>query len=438
MKFTKASLMAASLAALLPVTQGWAQGTPVDGNVVSSAVYSSDAPEDVTYFYSDLSPYGAWVDLEGYGWCWQPNEVAGNPQWQPYCDAGHWVYTDAGWFWQSDYAWGWAPFHYGRWLHHERAGWVWFPDRVWGPAWVTWRTAGNNCGWAPLPLHTVFDANTGFFYNGVNVGANFDFGLPADCFTFVAMGDFCAPELASRRLGQEDVAGFYGRTTIINDYGFANQTVVNRGIPVDRIAAFTHTTIRPIAVRDEPAGGPGRQTGEGAASSVYRRAPGAPDRTVVAQAQKVDDRHPVIQHAVATPYVIPLNHQNVPLNRQDTSIPPAQTRPSEPVQVGDDTFDPSRGDEAIEPQGKTIPPVTRSRQVANQAHALPPLFVPHDEPEPETVSKPTPPIPRSQKVANEAHTLPPLKEKAPPVELSGGKSSNTDLKTSPRDKSRQQ
>ena len=93
----------------------------------------------MSYFYNNLSPYGTWVSLEGYGWCWQPRAVVISHGWRPYCDGGHWVYTDAGWFWQSDYSWGWAPFHYGRWYQHPRCGWVWTPDRVWGPAWVTWR-----------------------------------------------------------------------------------------------------------------------------------------------------------------------------------------------------------------------------------------------------------------------------------------------------------
>ena len=101
------------------------------------------APPDVSYFYNDLSPYGSWVNLEGYGWCWQPRAVVVSPGWRPYCDGGYWVYSDAGWYWQSTYSWGWAPFHYGRWYAHPRCGWVWMPDRVWGPAWVTWRTGGD-------------------------------------------------------------------------------------------------------------------------------------------------------------------------------------------------------------------------------------------------------------------------------------------------------
>ena len=234
--------------------------------------YSSDAPEDVTYYYDDLAPYGSWVDLEGYGWCWQPTALAVNPAWQPYCDAGHWVYTDSGWFWQSDYTWGWAPFHYGRWFHHEHNGWVWFPDRVWGPAWVTWRMVDNDCGWAPLPLHTVLEAD-GFVYNGVRVGANFDFGLPASCFTFVGLADFCKPELTHFCLPQPEVGRIFTRTTIINNYEITKNMVVNHGIGVDRVSAATHLAIRPLAIRDVPAGGakPPEESGV-----VYRRTPQAP------------------------------------------------------------------------------------------------------------------------------------------------------------------
>src|SRR5580700_10197841 len=126
MKSIKAVLPILTSGCLLSVSPGWAQA-PVANETppltyqwqTDSAGYSTDAPEDVNYFYSDLSPYGQWVDLAGYGWCWQPTVVAGNSQWQPYSDDGHWIYTDAGWFWQSDYPWGWAPFHYGRWLHHD-------------------------------------------------------------------------------------------------------------------------------------------------------------------------------------------------------------------------------------------------------------------------------------------------------------------------------
>src|SRR5437899_882539 len=91
--------------------------------------YVSNPPPEVNYFYSDLAPYGAWIEVSGIGWCWQPHCVVINHAWQPYCDYGHWAYTDCGWYWQSSYSWGWAPFHYGGWLYSS-CGWVWMPDRV--------------------------------------------------------------------------------------------------------------------------------------------------------------------------------------------------------------------------------------------------------------------------------------------------------------------
>src|SRR6266704_2166097 len=155
-------------------------------------------PEDVSYFYNDLAPYGSWVMLDDVGWCWQPRTVVVSHGWRPYCDGGHWVFSDCGWYWESDYSWGWAPFHYGRWQLHPRCGWVWQPDRVWGPAWVTWRVAGDNCGWAPLPPRAVFDIHTGWRFNGVRVGINFDFGLRPDHFTFVAVHGFTQHDLGHR------------------------------------------------------------------------------------------------------------------------------------------------------------------------------------------------------------------------------------------------
>ena len=263
-------------------------------------VYVSTPPPEVNYFYNDLTPYGTWVELAGVGWCWQPRAVVINRGWRPYCDGGHWINSDAGWFWQSDYSWGWAPFHYGRWQLHERNGWVWLPDRVWGPAWVTWRTAGDNCGWAPLPPRAIFDARLGWRFNGISVGVNFDFGLRPDHFTFVSLRNFSDRDIGRRRLPEVEVRNVYNRTTVINNYSVHNSMIVNRGIPVERVAAATHTQIRTVTVREAPkdARAGGRpQTFDRSGTVVYRHEPSAPTRATKIVAQKVDDRHPVIQHA---------------------------------------------------------------------------------------------------------------------------------------------
>jgi hypothetical protein len=266
--------------------------------------YVTSAPADVSYFYNDLSPYGSWVSLEGYGWCWQPRAVVISRAWRPYCDGGHWVYSDAGWFWQSDYSWGWAPFHYGRWYMHPSCGWVWTPDRVWGPAWVTWRAGGDACGWAPLPPHASFDVRLGWRFNGVSVGANFDFGLGIGAFAFVSFGDFCNHDLGHHRLPPARVQTVYNQTTIINNYVVKNNTIVHGGVPIERVSAASHVPVPRATIRDLPAGST-RMPAQGGAV-VYRPQLHAPAQHVNMVAQKVDPGHPVIQHtsiaAVRTGY----------------------------------------------------------------------------------------------------------------------------------------
>ena len=272
--------------------------TPVPATAPPPA-YVTSAPADVGYFYNNLSPYGTWVSLEGYGWCWQPRTVVISHGWRPYCDGGHWVYTDAGWFWQSDYSWGWAPFHYGRWYQHPRCGWVWTPDRVWGPAWVTWRSGGDACGWAPLPPHADFDIRLGWRFNGVRVGANFDFGLGVGAFAFVSFGDFCNHDLGHRRLPPERVTTIYRQTTIINNYEVHNNTIVHRGIPIERVSAASRVPVPRATIRDLPAGSARMPSRD--AAVVYRPELKAPARPVRMAAQKLDERHPVIQPAPLAP-----------------------------------------------------------------------------------------------------------------------------------------
>jgi len=211
-----------------------------------------EQPAEVTvnYFYDTLTPYGSWVDVDGYGRCWRPSVVVYNPGWQPYCDHGHWVYTDCGWYWYSDYSWGWAPFHYGRWFQHSRWGWCWTPDTVWGPSWVTWRYSDNYCGWAPLPPHAVYRDGVGFFYNGLAVSVGFDFGLSWNCFAFVPIGHFCDPHPRRYRVAPDQRGQIYNHTTVINNFNVRDHNFVNRGIDPEHITAVTRTPIHPISIRD--------------------------------------------------------------------------------------------------------------------------------------------------------------------------------------------
>jgi hypothetical protein len=276
------------------------QTVPQQTEDAAAPVYVTNPPQEVSYFYSDLSPYGTWVQLGGVGWCWQPHVACINHGWRPYCHGGHWLCTDAGWYWQSDYSWGWAPFHYGRWQLHDHCGWVWVPGYAWAPAWVTWRTGGDYCGWAPLPPHSDFDAHLGYRYNGVSVSAGFDFGLGVGCFSFVATKDFCEHDLARHHVAPAQVQAVYHNTTVVNNYTVNNNTIVNQGVPVANVAAATKREIRPATIREVPASVSASRAlrspiADHGSTVVYRQPLAAPARAVSMVAQKVDEKHPVIR-----------------------------------------------------------------------------------------------------------------------------------------------
>lgn len=238
------------------------------------------APADVnyTYFYDSLAPYGSWVEVEGYGRCFQPTVVIVNRSWQPYCDNGHWVYTDSGWYWVSDYSWGWATFHYGRWFRHPNRGWCWAPDSEWGPAWVSWRYNSDYCGWAPLPPTAHYRSGVGFTFRGRNVGVSFGFGLTPDCYTFVPTGRFSDRHPDHFRAPRNQETHIYNSTTVINNIVVGNNhTIVNRGLGTERIERATHETIRPIHIRANadrnPRGGRHEQFDAGGSTLIVNHPP---------------------------------------------------------------------------------------------------------------------------------------------------------------------
>ena len=290
-------------------------------------VYVTDASEDVTYFYNQLQPYGTWVNLSGYGWCWQPRAVVLNPGWRPYCDGGHWVYSDSGWCWNSDYGWGWAPFHYGRWHLHPGVGWVWFPDRVWGPGWVTWRNDSIHCGWAPLPPRCEFIAGNGYRYNGVRVGLDFDFGLGLDAFTFITFGNFAERDYHRCRLEREECRGFFPRTTVVNNFSYdRNHGVINRGFDRRKIETASHHTFTKFEVKDEHReGGISHSYG---GNVIYKQQPAREESHAAITAQRLDNVHTHIdQHTDFTP-----NTRDMGGNREIRQQQPVpMTAPQPPI-----------------------------------------------------------------------------------------------------------
>jgi hypothetical protein len=206
-----------------------------------SAPLATEATENT--FEEALSPYGTWIDVEGYGRCWQPTMVVVNRNWRPYCDGGRWVYTDSGWYWYSDYSWGWAPFHYGRWFSHPRWGWCWYPDYTWG-------YTDAYCGWAPLPPAAVY-TGYGFTYCGSSVGVSFGFGLGYSCYSYVSWNHFCDYRPWRYCAPRPQCKEIYDRATCHNDYGTDhNRRAVNRGLPPDRVAAYSRTDVRRVSLRE--------------------------------------------------------------------------------------------------------------------------------------------------------------------------------------------
>lgn len=215
------------------------------------------APVTVNYFYETLTPYGSWVEVEGYGRCWQPTVVIYQNDWRPYSDRGRWVYTDLGWYWASDYSWGNVVFHYGRWFNHPRRGWCWSPDTVWAPAWVSWRRNDDYCGWAPLPPAACYRPGAGFYYQDRSVSIGFEFGLSASCYTFVSRQHFTEYHPRRYAAPHTEITQIFNTTTVNNYYsgGGRNDRVVNHGIAPAVITAGTENQIRPVRAPEPAAPG---------------------------------------------------------------------------------------------------------------------------------------------------------------------------------------
>ncbi|MGH7939674.1 MAG: DUF6600 domain-containing protein [Limisphaerales bacterium] len=217
--------------------------TPAPAAVSATAV---PATPTLAYFQQQLAPYGTWVNVPGYGLCWQP---AVGADWRPYYDGGHWNYTDAGYYWQSDYPWGDIAFHYGRWAYVNLAAdpcWVWVPGYDYAPSWVVWRhdDADGYIGWAPLPPGAVF-MNGGWYFHGAPVGVDFDFGLGAGFFTFVGYDHFWDRNYRMWVVPHDRMYFAFHHSAIIASYRFDHGVYVNVGLPHDRMVAYTHRDFRP-------------------------------------------------------------------------------------------------------------------------------------------------------------------------------------------------
>ena len=227
---------------------------PAPAPQAEATVATPPPSTEAAYFYDSLSPYGSWIYLSGYGWCWQPTVAVSTPAWRPYSDRGRWYWSDAGWYWNSDYSWGWAPFHYGRWYHHGHRGWVWTPGTVWGPSWVSWRHTDGYYGWAPLPPEAYYHHGVGFTYYGRGVSVGFDFGLTAFHYSFVSYRHFGDHHHHRHHVSRHHSHDIYRNTTVVNNYVVGNNnTIINRGVGRETVAARGgQNNIREVSVRARP------------------------------------------------------------------------------------------------------------------------------------------------------------------------------------------
>jgi len=109
----------------------------------------SNSGSDTFYGWSDLSYYGNWSYVPGFGYGWMPNVYAG---WYPY-SVGRWCwYPGFGYTWISFDPWGWLPYHFGGWTFIPGIGWAWFPGSFgpWSPGLVMWYMGPGWIGWMPL------------------------------------------------------------------------------------------------------------------------------------------------------------------------------------------------------------------------------------------------------------------------------------------------
>ena len=217
-----------------------------------SALPQAKADEvSIDFFYDNLAG-GNWIEVEGYGYGWQPDIALSDPNWRPYTD-GYWAYTDYGWTWISYEDFGWATYHYGRWAYLADYGWVWFPgsDLEWGPAWVSWRFGDDYCGWAPLP-----PPGPEIVYEGEPIGPQVDiqFDIGPQFYNFIDIRFFGEPVLRDRIFPPAQNITYIEKTVNVTNIIVKNNVVYNYGPDYNLVSAYSARPIQWLTVeRQTPA-----------------------------------------------------------------------------------------------------------------------------------------------------------------------------------------
>ena len=247
--------------------------------LVLPALPQARADVSVDFFYDNISG-GNWIDVEGYGYGWQPDVAVSDPNWRPYAD-GYWAYTDVGWTWVSYEDFGWATYHYGRWANMADYGWVWFPgsDLEWGPAWVSWRIGGDYVGWAPLPPR-----GPGIVYEGRPIGGRVDieFDIGPLYYNFIDVRFIGEPVLRDRIFAPSQNITYINNTVNVTNITVQNNVVYNYGPDYNTLASYSSRPIQRLQLERQSTADLSTAAKTGALTKVQG------DKLVVAAPQKIN------------------------------------------------------------------------------------------------------------------------------------------------------
>jgi hypothetical protein len=355
-----------------------------------------DASIDV--FYDNLSG-GNWIDVEGYGYGWQPDVAVNDPNWRPYAD-GYWAYTDDGWTWVSYEDFGWATYHYGRWANLADYGWTWFPgtDLDWGPAWVSWRTGGDYVGWAPLPPRGV-----GVVYEGRPIGPQVDieFDIGPEYYNFCEVRYIGEPVLRNYIAPPVQNVTYINNTVNVTNITVKNNVVYNYGPNYEVLSAQSARPIQRLSIERQSAANLSAAAKSGALTKVQG------NKLVVAAPNKLTKAPPG-----AKPPAVKTKVAQPKLNRGWAGVPneaqlKQKFRTENPKNVPTPTGAAARGAGSPPPAGEASPS-------APAAAGAPPVSSPGPRGKPGRVppgTKPTPPA---------ARATPPSAKATPPRPPAGG------------------
>jgi hypothetical protein len=196
------------------------------------------------YFYTALSPYGTWMEIDAGTVVWRPTMIRRN--WSPY-SRGQWLWTDYGWYWDSYEPFGHIAYHYGRWYYDDYYGWIWFPDDQWAPAWVDWRYDDDYIGWAPLSPYALFSISIGLYFTN-------DYYVPYSHWHYVRYSHFHSLAVYNYYIGSKYTSRIHSRTKYRRNYVYDGGRVRNYGVDYDRIRDRSGRSIekRNILTVDDP------------------------------------------------------------------------------------------------------------------------------------------------------------------------------------------